>query len=234
MSVRSVQDIATIQYGGLYIPIASWFYIYQQTQSRLALYSLPLVVLGATIAHGIFQSIYGPEGPKKHPKKRLTAAGYSLALMYTKSPGGNPDSVDELIDRIAGAFTLRRALRFILFSAISIVYVLLTGYSLLPLYQLSMEVGNLVAGALFLSQSVFIIQGIVMNRFASVLPPEEAEWVWVPEYRRVTEVYTEDEDDESDYRDFPYILTGIKQELDSFISEAQLGEAQPREEYEES
>lgn len=232
MSVRSVQDIATIQYGGLYIPIASWFYIYHQTQSSLALYSLPLVALGATIAHGILQCIYGPEGPRKHPKKQLTMTGYSLALMYTKSPGGNPDTIDEIFQRMEEAFTLCRALRFILFLAITISYVLLTGYSLWPLYQLSMETGNLVAGALFLSQAVFIVQGIVMNRFASVLPPEEAEWVWVPEYRRVQEVFSEEKYEESEFRDPPLVFDDIRESLEELRTEFELETSSEAEELE--
>lgn len=206
MSVSTIRDVANIQYSGLYIPVASWFYIYHQTESRLAFYAIPITLLGATIAHGIFVSIFGHEGPRIHPKKDLAVVGYSLGLMYTKSPGGTPDTMDEFYQRLYDAFTVRRGIRFTAMLTISILFVVFSLYSLIPLYKISANGGDLLAGVLLLTQLIFIIQGVMMNRFASVLPPEEAEWVWVPEYRRVKEFYTEEEYPVSEYRDPPLIF----------------------------
>jgi len=216
MSIHSIRDVANIQYGGFYIPVASWLYIYYQTQSQLAFYSLPIIILGATLTHGIMHSIFGPKGPQTHPKKNLAVVGYFLALFYTKEPGGTPDTIDEFHQRLCDAFTIRRSIRFLLFSIIAVAYTLLMFYSIIPLYELSVGGGNLIASVLLVTQTVFIVQGVMMNRFANVLPPDEAEWVWVPEYRRLYVVYSEEEYEESEYRDPPLIFADLQEWMNDF------------------
>lgn len=230
MSISSIQDVANLQYGALYIPVASWFYIFHQTQAQTAYYALPVVILGATITHGIFYSIFGYEGPKHHPKKTFTFVSYSLALMYTRNPGGNPDTIEEFYNRLYDSFKVRRGIRFVVLLTVTTIYILLTVYSLKPLYELSTTGSNLIAGVLFLTQTIFLIQGRMMNRFAHVLPPEEAEWVWVPEYRRVNEVYSEDEYEDNEYQDPPLVLNDIRERLNYFRTELEIQATSEREE----
>lgn len=218
MSVRAIRDAANIQYGGLYIPIASWFYIYQQNPSQLAFYATPIVLIGATLTHSILYSIFGPEGPRAHPKKDLAVVGYSLALLYTKNPGGTPDTVDEFYDRLFNAFTIRRAIRFAVFLCISAAYIILTFYSFKPLYELAKTSETLIPGILLLTQTVFVVQGMMMNRFANVLPPEEAEWVWVPEFRRNHETHSEEEYPDNEYRDPPLVFNDFNERLEELRS----------------
>lgn len=215
MSVRAIRDVANIQYGGLYIPIASWFYIYKQDPSQPAFYSIPIVLLGATIAHSTLYSIFGPEGPRAHPKKDLTVVGYSLALFYVKNPGSNPDTIDEFYDRLFNAFSLHRAIRFFVFFCISAVYFILTLYSFVPLYHLTTAGDSLIPGILLLTQTIFIVQGVMMNRFANVLSPEEAEWIWVPEFRRLKEIYSEEEYEDNEFRDPPLILNDLNKWIEN-------------------
>lgn len=218
MSVRAFRDAANIQYGGLYIPIASWLYIFQQTPSQVAFYATPIVLLGATLTHSVLYSIFGPEGPQTHPKKDLTVVGYSLALLYTKNPGGTPDTVNEFYDRLFNAFTFRRGIRFAVFLCLGAAYIILTFYSFAPLYRLSIAGETLVPSILLLTQTVFIVQGFMMNRFANVLPPEEAEWVWVPEFRRNEEVYSEEDYPDNEYRDPPLIFNDFNEWLEELKS----------------
>lgn len=218
MSVRAIRDAANIQYGGLYIPIASWFYIYQQNPSQLAFYATTIVLLGATLAHSVLYSTFGPEGPRAHPKKDLAVVGYCLALLYTKNPGGNPDTVDEFYDRLFNAFTIRRAIRFAVFLCLGAAYIILTFYSFKPLYELATTSETLIPGILLLTQTVFVVQGVMMNRFANVLPPEEAEWVWVPEFRRTKEVYSEEEYPDHEYRDPPLIFNDFNEWMEELKS----------------
>lgn len=213
MSVRAIQDVANIQYGGFYIPVAGWFYIHQQNPSQLAFFSIGIVLLGATLTHSVLHSIFGPEGPQVHPKKDLTVVMYSFALLFTKNPGGNPDTINEFNERLSSAFSIRRAIRFAVFLCIGVAYIILALYSFVPLYRLTVAGDSLIPGILLLTQAIFILQGVMMNRFANVLPPKEAEWVWVPEFRRVKEVYSEDEYPDNPYRDPPLILNEIKSRL---------------------
>lgn len=213
MSVRALRDVANIQYGGFYIPIAGWFYVYQQKPSQLAFFSIAIVLLGATLAHSIFYTIFGPEGPQAHPKKDLTVVGYSLALLYTKNPGSNPDTIDEFCERLFNAFSVRRAIRFVVFLCIGAAYIILTFYSFAPLYRLAITGETLIPGILLLTQTVFILQGVMMNRFANILPPKEAEWVWVPEFRRFKEIYSEDEYPDNEYRDPPLIFDDLNKRI---------------------
>lgn len=209
MSVRTIRDVANIQYGGFYIPIASWFYIYQQNPNQLAVFSIAIVLLGATLGHSVLYSIFGPDGPQVHPKKDLAVVGYSLALLYTKNPGSNPDTIDEFYERLSNAFSIQRAVRFGVLLCIGVSYIVLTVYSFAPLYRLAIAGESLIPGILLLTQTIFVIQGVMMNRFANVLPPKEAEWVWVPEFRRVKEVNSEDEYPDNPYRDPPLIFNNI-------------------------
>lgn len=213
MSVQALRDVANIQYGGFYIPIASWFYLYQQNQTQLAFFSIAIVLLGATLVHSVLNSIFGPEGPQVHPKKDLAVVGYSLALLYTKNPGDNPDTIDEFYKRLSNAFAIHRAIRFAVLLCIGAAYIILTFYSFAPLYRLAIAGDSLIPGILLLTQTIFILQGVMMNRFANVLPPKEAEWVWVPEFRRIKEVYAEDEYPDNPYRDPPLIFNDIKSRI---------------------
>lgn len=213
MSIRAIRDVANIQYGGFYIPIASWFYIYQQKPGELAFFSIVIVLLGATLVHSVFYSIFGQEGPQVHPKKDLAVVGYSLALLYTKNPGSNPDTIEEFFQRLSNAFSIRRSVRFVVLLCLGAAYIILTFYSFAPLYPLAISGDSLIPGILLLTQTIFILQGVMMNRFANVLPPKEAEWIWVPEFRRVKEVYSEDEYPDNPYRDPPLILADIKSQI---------------------
>lgn len=215
MSVGPVKDLANIEYGGFYIPVASWLFIYQQTRNFDFIIFLMITVLGAVIWHSIFRSIFGAEGPRKNPKKRLAVAGYSLALMYKREPGGNPNSLDELGDRIRASFTIRRGIRFAIFSFVCFGYIALTLYSIIPLYEMSINSGSLIGGVLLLSQIIFILQGFIVKRVAPVVPPESFEWGFVPEFRRLHEEFKDDEekDDDSPYIDHPYILDEIRDSL---------------------
>ncbi|WP_152420729.1 hypothetical protein [Haloferax sulfurifontis] len=213
MSVQAIRDVANIQYGGFYIPVAGWFYIYQQNPTQLAFFSIGAVLLGATLVHSVLYSVFGPEGPQVHPKKDLTVIGYSLALLYTKNPGSNPDTIDEFGERLSSALSIRRTIRFVVLLCIGAAYVILALYSFAPLYQLTVAGDSLIPGILLLTQTIFILQGVMMNRFANVLPPNEAEWVWVPEYRRVNEVFSEDKYPNNPYRDPPLIFNDIKSQL---------------------
>lgn len=220
MSVSALRDVANIQYGGFYIPIAGWFYIYYQQPSQLAFISIPIVLLGATLAHSILHTIFGPEGPQAHPKKNLTVVGYSLALLYTKNPGSNPDTIDEFYERLFNTFSVTRAIRFLVFLCIGAAYIILTFYSFVPLYQLAIAGETLIPGILLLTQTVFILQGVMMNRFANTLPPKEAEWVWVPEFRRFKEIYSEDEYPDNEYRDPPLILEDYSKRIAEIQSQS--------------
>lgn len=211
MSVGSVTDIANLKYGGFYIPAVSWFYLYLQTSIDEYQYYLIIAIFGAVIWHSIYRSIFGFEGPQKNPKKKLAVAGYSLALMLTKEPGGNPDSIEDLVDRIFQALTIRSGLRFLIFFTFCLGYFAVALYSLFPLYDIALNSGDLIGGALFLGQLIFIIQGQIMSRTASVIPPEKAKWGYVPEYRRIhEELKGEYDEDDGTFIDFPYIFEEIQ------------------------
>lgn len=213
MSAVSVKDIANIRFGGFYIPVVSWLFIYTETGNRDFLPVLGIVLVGATIWHGIYRSIFGYEGPEVHPKKRVIVAGYFLALLLVENPGRNPDTVDELLERIKGVLSIRRAVRFSLMFSVSIFYIIATLYSLKPLYGLAISSNSLPAGILLLAQIVFLLQGIIFNRFASVVPPGAAEWVWVPEFRRIQEEFGESEEYDSPFKDPPLILDDIHEQI---------------------
>lgn len=112
------------------------------------------------------------------------------------------------------AFTVLRLIRGVLLSIFSIGYFFVALYSLIPLWEIAFSgSGDLPAGILLLTQIVFVVQGRVFGRYPSAVPPEKAEWAWVPEFRRVVLEYSDTKEYESEFRDPPMILEDIKEKL---------------------
>ena len=221
MSVNPVRDLANIRYTGYYLPIASWFIIYLQTRSEIHFTALIFAFAGALVVHGIFRAIFGDEGPRRNPKKRLVVAGYILALLFQKRPGGNPDSTEEFQERFAEAFTIRRCIRFAVLSVIVFGYVISIPFSLILLFDIATtNPPNLIAAGLLLGQTVFVTQGKIHDLFASNVPTESAEWIYVPEYRRVVEENTTEGElnEDFEHQDYPGILDDIRQIAFKFMS----------------
>lgn len=86
MSGIPAKDLANIRYGGFYIPVLSWFYIYFKRGNNEILPILLVALFGAIIWHATYRSIFGPEGPEKNPKHKLTVAGYYLAFCLYRIP----------------------------------------------------------------------------------------------------------------------------------------------------
>jgi hypothetical protein len=113
MSGALAKNIADLQYGGLYLPLFTLFYLFDKLQfpyaivvldHRLATISTTtfqilfgITFVGALVKHGLNRSIYGPEGPLQNPKNPWTVRYQKAALTFHSSPSRCPATYDDMI-----------------------------------------------------------------------------------------------------------------------------------------
>jgi len=212
--MATIPNIADLQYGGFYIPIFSLAYIQEQfllpvelpfpvleimiTSSNFGGFLL-IAGFGALIEHGINRSIFGPGGALKNPKNPWVVKWHKILFLVKPEPGVFPESREDLEEKIGSSveyfescssykkakLLFTRGVRVVLFGGAGILFSLLvfslTAFFLLEAYRGSLDYLGYI---LIIAQVVFFFGSNILGRFPSVVNPDAAPWIYVPEYKK--------------------------------------------------
>lgn len=219
MSVGFIRQITNLRYAGYYIPLISAVYLHNEGASGLSIsgHSFPALngefflitlgglFLGAIVNHGMYRSIFGRGGPRQNPKDKWTVRYQRVALLFWKHPKIRPSSLSELedrffegIDRLTSSSLLAALVlgRFLCLVIIQLMYSILT-LSIFIILGMTVIRGSIdyLGFGLFTAQAVFLIAPKFWKRFATVIPENAAEWIFVPEHRRASTLFDDDDID---------------------------------------
>lgn len=223
--MASIPNIADLQYSGFYIPVFTLAYIYERftLPVELPLPLIEIVIssgnfglffivalVGALVEHGMSRAIFGPGGPLQNPKNAWVVRWHKMLFLWKSNPGLFPQSLKELekkfyntLDRFEeativekGVYLIRTGLRGILFGGAVVLFTtltfLLTAFLLIEGLAGSLDYIGLI---LLITQLVFFFGSHVLGRFASVVSPDAARWLFVPEYKKAQMLNDRDEID---------------------------------------
>lgn len=202
-------------YLSLYLPLLSTVYLRNNEATGIELFgqsvppisgdfyflTLGVLFFGALIEHGIYKSIHGSDGPQSRPKSTWTVRYQRYALLFFKRPGMRPKSVDEAENRLSEWLesVSSSPIRLVLVSIRAVVLSLIeTLFRITSIIVTILLLTHVTSGkidylgfSLLLSQSVFLFAPFIWNRFPTPVPEEAAEWIFVPEYQRTSNIDTD-------------------------------------------
>lgn len=207
-------NLSDLKYGGFYIPVFSLAYIQDEFILPVNLpfpifdiiistgnlgHFLALAVFGGLIEHGINRAIFGPGGAVQNPKNAWIVRWHKLLFLAKPAPGLFPESPEDLIEKIdtsteafldlkpaqKAVFALSRGIRLLVIGGAVVLFTMLV-YSLTVFFLLQALRGTLgyLGLVLALSQLIFFFGSTVLGQFASVVKPDAARWLFVPEYQK--------------------------------------------------
>ena len=241
--MAGLPNIATIQYGGLYIPVFTMAYIRESVGLPVILpipYIEPVidtgnfglwfavVLFGALVNHGVTRSIFGLGGALQNPKSPSIVRWYRTVLFWKSRPGLYPNSISNAKEKVQSSVesffalpcwrmaitALWRCVRGISFSVSSLLYsVMVLGTTILLLIKGTQGELDYLGLLLATSQTAFFYGSIIHGRFPSVVEPEAARWINVPEYLKA-DILKERGDIEIEHEmKYPGSISGYLQEL---------------------
>lgn len=167
-----------------------------------------LTLIGGLVKHGMTLSIYGPAGARENPKNPGTVLYQKIALIFFKAPKERPehlheysDRIGSVLDEIRSASTLGRLTFYIkTITRIPFIWLPYTIHSIvgvlsIPVLLQVIKSGDfkLIGAILLIAQFVILLRPIVFGRFASVVDPDSAKWLYVPEHRKSPRLHESDE-----------------------------------------
>jgi hypothetical protein len=177
-----------------------------------------ITLLGCVISHGTKRSIFGTEAAKMNPKNKWVVRWYQALLYWKPRPGRFPDSPDDLPDKIDSSVSwfqnltpiekiiasFLRLTRFTVFySSTAVTKIVAISTTLVLLGYFASGGSSYLGLILLVSQLVFFFGSLIFNRFPSVVPPQSAEWLYLPEYEKSEQMY---EENDIEFRYQPEIL----------------------------
>lgn len=199
----STEQLATPRYGVLYLPTLTMLYLWSiPDPGHLTIFSITLTndglyllfagigFIGAQLTQQFLVVIFGRGGPEVNPKKTSTA----LKHMFAISMNIDPDEISEAkltsligsIWEISSIGDRRNAIRGLLMYFVmwfSTQVLMLYSIALLAFYLWN-GLADIVAILLLLGMATIYVQKYIARLFPSSHPPESADFLWTPEYRR--------------------------------------------------
>jgi hypothetical protein len=215
MSINIFREAIGGPYIVIYFPVASIAYLKKTGTEPLEFFSINFPLLqanfalgflllfaGALVTHSMMRAIFGHEGPRENPKRPATVIYQQFALMFSKTPGTRPKSLegwgkwadqkDEYISE-NGLYSLYILLRGTSLFGLRFFYFLTTVTTTYLLYLRFASEVDYIAVGLLAGQLMYLMGAIITRRFPSVVKPESAEWIYTPEYEKSKLLYEGDE-----------------------------------------
>lgn len=244
MSIGLLRQATDLRYTGFYLPVLALVYLQNEAASGLSLlwwivpefsnpgFYLYLIVslLGATINHGIYRSIYGQGGPRENPKDKWTVRYQRLAMLFWKSPNIRPSSLSEFDDRITAGIEVatKSWLSLIIVGSRAVVLTsIFFFYSAISLVVFIVLLQTVLSGpidylgfGLLTAQALFLFGSFVWGRFTPVISEDSAPWIFVPEHQKASALY--DDDEIEFYRDPRGLMKDFIESINEDVEEAVL------------
>jgi len=199
----STDQLANPKYGVLYIPILTLLYLWSIPEpTDLVLFSVTLTndtlylilagigFVGAQLAQQFFIAIFGRDGPEVNPKWTTTARKHIFAISMNIDPSEISESamtsILTTVPEILEAGDLGKAVRaLILYCLIWFSIRILALFAIiLIVFYIWNGVSDIIPILLLLGMLTIYVQKYASRPFPEVHPPQSAEFLDIPEYKR--------------------------------------------------